>query len=236
MRIQRLVLASQSPRRRELLRLLAPRFEVVASQVDENGNGCKTPDWIALELARLKARDVAAWIGEAIVIGADTVIDLEGLLLGKPSDPEDARRMLQLLSGRRHEVLTGLAVVDASNGCECAALVGSSVVFREYSSERVERYVASSEPLDKAGAYAIQGLGRELIAGFTGCYNNIVGLPLCELGRLLGQVGWAAPIGPKICRLPDGSACPRYLQRPAAPAEPRRESRCRNYNRTIHRD
>lgn len=147
-----------------------------------------TPGAVAA-LALAKARAVAARLGRGVVLGADTEVVLEGEPLGKPAGPEEARAMLRRLRGRSHEVVTGLAVVDAAGGGQASTAVLTRVVMRAYPDEAIETYVASGEGLDKAGAYAIQGRGAELVAGYVGSYTNIVGLPLAATRRLLAEFG-----------------------------------------------
>ncbi|HXG04891.1 MAG TPA: Maf family protein [Candidatus Binatia bacterium] len=186
-----LVLASASPRRRELLARLVPAFEVVPAGLTEVLPAPVTPAAVA-DLALAKARAVAARVGRGVVLGADTEVVVEGEALGKPADPEAARAMLRRLRGRTHEVVTGVAVVDATTGRAASTAVVSRVVMRDYPDTTIEAYVAAGEGLDKAGAYAIQGQGAELVAGYVGSYTNIVGLPLAETRRLLADFGISA--------------------------------------------
>ena len=181
-----LILASASPRRRELLERLCPAFRVIPSEIDENLAGPPTPEAVA-QLALRKARAVAAGAGEGIVLGADTVVVIDGEALGKPTGAAGARAMLQRLRGRAHQVITGLGVVDAATGRSATTAVVSQVLMRDYSDAVIESYVASGEPLDKAGAYAIQANGGELVAGWIGSYTNIVGLPVAATRHLLAQ-------------------------------------------------
>jgi len=150
------------------------------------------PGPLAEAVARLaldKARAVAARVREGIVLGADTVVTIDGEPLGKPADPDDARRMLRRLRGREHEVITGVAVVDVRTGRAERTAVTSRVRMADYDERALEAYVATGEPLDKAGAYAIQGAGGALVAGYEGSYSNVVGLPLAETARLLTAFG-----------------------------------------------
>ena len=142
-------------------------------------------------LALDKARAVAAGRQEGIVLGADTVVTIDGEALGKPADPAHARAMLRRLRGREHEVITGVAVVDAHSGRMERTAVTSRVRMAAYADADVDAYVATGEPLDKAGAYAIQGAGGVLVAGYEGSYSNVVGLPLAETARLLAAFGVA---------------------------------------------
>jgi septum formation protein len=132
---------------------------------------------------------VAGRVSEGIVLGADTIVVIDGEALGKPAGAEDARAMLRRLRGREHEVVTGIAVVDARSGRSESAAVASRVRMAEYSESEIDAYVVTGEPLDKAGAYAIQGRGRVLVAGYEGSFSNVVGLPLEETARLLAGFG-----------------------------------------------
>lgn len=194
-----LILASASPRRRELLALLGLPFTVEPSRYDEPGAPTEPvalPDFV-ISLATEKAAEVARRSSGVWVVGADTEVALEegdvGLPLGKPTDADDAARMLRRLSGRAHSVYTGVALIEAKGGGEigepfCAA-VRTRVRFREMSDAMIADYVATGEPLDKAGAYGAQGYAAPFIEGFEGDFFNVVGLPLCELGRLFERAG-----------------------------------------------
>lgn len=184
-----IVLASASPRRRELLTSIGLTFTVDPADVDEETLSDLDPLQQAVALAELKAEHVARRHGEALVIGADTIVTIDGMALGKPQDDEDARRMLRMLSGRTHEVITGVAVVDAATNRAASEAERTLVTFRTLSEDEIARYVASGEPMDKAGAYAIQGLGALLVSRIVGCYPNVVGLPLVTLARLLQPFG-----------------------------------------------
>ncbi len=187
----RLVLASQSPRRRELLQQLGLAFEVRPANTDEAVlAGAPARDYV-LRVAREKARAVE---GE-VVLAADTAVVLAGEVLGKPADADDARRMLRALSGSRHEVLTGVCVRRAAPGpgVELDVIVSTEVVFAALSARAVDWYVATGEPLDKAGAYAIQGAGGAFVAEIRGSVSNVVGLPLVETAALLARAGLPLP-------------------------------------------
>ncbi len=142
-------------------------------------------------LALRKARAVAGRHASGLVLGADTVVVIDGEPLGKPADPADAAAMLRRLRGRAHEVMTGVALIDAQSGREAAETVTSRVTMRDYSEGEIARYVATGEPLDKAGAYAIQGIGGALVAGLDGSRSNVVGLPLAATAALLRRFGLA---------------------------------------------
>jgi septum formation protein len=186
----RLILASGSPRRVELLRAAGLAFAVVPAQVDETPLEGETPVAHVLRLARLKADRVAARRPDDVVLGADTVVTVDGLLLGKPADDAEARAMLERLSARAHEVLTGVAV---ARGGEIATGVDRTVVhFAQLCEEDLAWYVASGEPRDKAGAYGIQGRASRFVDRIEGSYSNVVGLPVSLVVRLLA---WAARPG-----------------------------------------
>ena len=187
-----LILASSSPRREELLRQVGLSFEIVPSNAEEPLVESLPPAAVAERLALDKARAVAALRPGGLVIGADTVVVLDGRMLGKPSGDAEAREMLRSLSGRRHEVTTGIAVVDSDTGDSSFDSVTTQVDFALLSDEVIDRYIATGEPMDKAGAYGIQGCGALLIQGIVGCYTNVVGLPLRRLAELLAQFGYDA--------------------------------------------
>jgi septum formation protein len=178
------VLASGSPRRRELLARICPSFEVVPADIDEALHGPPDPEAVA-RLALDKARAVAGRLAAGVVLGADTVVVLDGEPLGKPATPGDAVAMLRRLRGREHAVVTGIAVVDAATRREATQAVTSHVRMADYADAIIDEYVASGEPLDKAGAYAIQGAGGRLVASYRGSFSNIIGLPLAATWRLL---------------------------------------------------
>ena len=181
------VLASGSPRRRELLGQMGIEdFEVLPAQGEETAPEGLAPDALVARLALQKAREVAALRPEATVIGADTVVALDGQVLGKPSDEEEAREMLSALSGRRHQVSTGMAVL--SGGQAFTHVECTQVEFRPLTAEEIAAYVATGESMDKAGAYGIQGRACVFIRGIQGDYYNVVGLPVCALHELLAQL------------------------------------------------
>jgi len=181
----KLVLASSSPRRRELLGLLGVEFEAVPSGVAELTVG--DPPLIVVENALRKARAVAERIAPgALVLGVDTDVVCDGRLLGKPVDDGDATARLRVLSGRAHEVLSGIALVGA--GAERSELVRTAVTFRELSGREIEAYVASGEWRDRAGGYAVQGLGSALVERIEGDLSNVIGLPIPALGRMIAEL------------------------------------------------
>ncbi|HWI52285.1 MAG TPA: Maf family protein [Symbiobacteriaceae bacterium] len=182
-----IVLASASPRRQELLRQVGVSFRVIPSQVDEQVDEPMQPAALVEYLALAKARDVAAREAGALVLGSDTIVVVDGRVLGKPKDRADAIAMLQQLSGRSHQVMTGVALVTAER-----ELVGHEVTtvrFRTLAPGEIERYVDSGEPMDKAGAYGIQGRAAAMISAIEGDYFTVVGLPLCRTVSMLSQFG-----------------------------------------------
>jgi septum formation protein len=190
-----LVLGSGSPRRRELLARAGVAFEVITADIDERALPGEAPRDLALRLAREKAQAVARKLGapRRLVLGADTIVVIEGDVLGKPNDPEDAVRLLSRLVGRRHAVLTGVALVASDRAAEAqTVVVESSVAMRPADLAEIRDYVATGEPLDKAGAYAAQGRGREFIVAIEGSESNVIGLPLDETLALLRASGWPA--------------------------------------------
>lgn len=182
----KLILASNSPRRRELLALLGVTHTVVPSGADEAVAGL-APDELVRELARRKARFVQDSHRGCCVIGADTVVALEQEILGKPSDAADAAAMLHRLSGRTHTVYTGLAVITDSR--QIITSDRADVTFRVMTPEHIRRYVATGEPMDKAGAYGLQGLGGIFVRRIEGHSSTVIGLPLPQLFDALEQVG-----------------------------------------------
>lgn len=179
----KLILASQSPRRRELLKLITPDFEVIPSSFDENSVPVEPADYYAERLARAKALTVARENPEAVVIGCDTVVLLAGRVLGKPADREDAREMLRFLSGRTHKVITGVSLVHGQRTVSFSQV--TEVEFFNLTDREIEEYLSTGEPFDKAGAYGIQGYGSLLVEEVRGDFFNVVGLPVARLKREL---------------------------------------------------
>jgi septum formation protein len=188
----KLILASASPRRAEILQDAGIPFTVLSSAVDETPLPQESPQELVQRLADAKADLVAARaVGPAIVIAADTVVALEGSILNKPRSTDDARRMLEKLSGRTHSVITGVSLVRLPDA-ERRQLVETTLVhFAAMSDEDISRYLATEEPYDKAGAYAIQGRAGRFIPRVEGCYFNVVGLPLSRLVASLRDLGWS---------------------------------------------
>jgi len=184
-----MTLASASPRRQALLRALWIEFRIVPSLADEAGplpdDGCRRAEALALR----KAAEVATRVGEGLVLGADTIVECDGRLLGKPRDRDEARRFLRLLSGRSHLVVTALALVEAGGGRTVTGQEVTEVRVRPLMAEEIDAYVGTDEPLDKAGGYAIQGAGGAFIEGIKGSFTNVVGLPLGRLRALLLRFG-----------------------------------------------
>lgn len=183
----RVVLASGSPRRQELLRTLGLKFDIMVEDVDEEFSG-RDPAEMVESLAVRKARSAAVKIRDGIVIGADTVVVQRGMVLGKPGGPEEAARMLAALSGATHEVYTGVALVRGNDLRTVVDHECTRVHFRVLGADEIDWYIGSGEPLDKAGAYGIQGRGGLFVRGIEGCYFNVVGLPLAKLALLFRRL------------------------------------------------
>lgn len=183
-----LILASESPRRAELLRQVAIPFRVVAPAVSEELSGRPSPEEMVALLALKKARAVSDRLSGGYVLGADTVVLHGETVLGKPIDSDDAARMLRLLSGGRHSVLTGLALVNAATGDLLERLSLTQVWIKTLADDEIKAYIATGEPFDKAGAYGIQGKGALLVEKIEGCYFNVVGLPLSLLNEMITEM------------------------------------------------
>jgi septum formation protein len=190
----KLILASSSPRRAEILRHAGLYFDVFAANVDESRLPHESAPQFVRRLALAKANraaEVAARKGRtAIIIGADTAVVAGGKILGKPGDLPTARRMLRMLSGRTHTVLTGLALVRVPGGAEKVVVEKTSVRFARLSEKEIDSYLMTGEPYHKAGAYAIQGIAGRYVTRIEGCYFNVVGLPLARLWSLLREFGY----------------------------------------------
>ncbi len=184
-----IILASTSPRRRELLQTLGLPFTVQASNADETVAEGLTPAQIVEELSLRKAKATAATLKQGLVIGSDTIVVLDGQVLGKPADQREAFRMLASLQGREHFVYSGVAMVDAKTNQVEVAHSMTKVFIRSLTEREITAYINTGEPMDKAGSYAIQGLGATLVEGIVGDYFTVVGLPLQLTARLLTRFG-----------------------------------------------
>ena len=185
----RLILASASPRRKELLRVVGLNFEVMPSGVDEVFLKGDTPREHVLRLSEEKALSIASRNPDAWVLGVDTIVIINGEILGKPLAADEAREMLCKLSGRKHKVITGFCIAGKDANVMVRSAVESSVVFKEVPEDEIEWYVRTEEPYDKAGGYAVQGIGAFFIREIHGSYTNVVGLPLCEVMETLKEIG-----------------------------------------------
>jgi septum formation protein len=190
----KLILASASPRRAEILRNAGFPFDIFPADVDETIlRDERAEDYVrrlAEEKARVAMERLTPHSVPAIVIGTDTTVVADGRILGKPADKEDARRMLRLLSGQTHEVLTGLSVTRSADSRSASHVETTRVIFASLSESEIENYLASGEPFDKAGAYGIQGIGGRYVTRIEGCYFNVMGLPLSRLWSMLRDFGW----------------------------------------------
>lgn len=184
-----IILASKSPRRRYLLRQAGLKFSVIPSDFDESTISPVAPAAFARTLAESKAGDVARKYPDSWVIGADTIVLIDGVILGKPESREDARRMLNRLSNQTHQVLTGYCILCHGKERFFSDTVSTDVTFKALTAEEIEWYIHTDEPFDKAGAYAIQGLGTFLVRAVNGSYTNVVGLPVCEVIEFLIREG-----------------------------------------------
>jgi len=184
-----IILASASPRRKELLQRIGLKFKVDPSNYEENISSELEPHELAQSLSLEKAKLVAEKHMNALVIAADTFIVFEGKILGKPRTETEAKEMLETISGRQHSVITGFTIIDAASNKALSKAVETKVYIRKLSSNEIDAYVESKEPLDKAGAYAIQGLGSVIVEKIEGDYFNVIGLPLSALAETLKEFG-----------------------------------------------
>ena len=182
-----IILASASPRRKELLELINVKFKIQASNIDEILDDRLNLEDKIEDLSYQKASSIADTVsGDFLVIGSDTVVEIDGEILGKPKDKADAKRMLQLLSGKDHQVITAICLIptnDKNNSVKTHEK--TKVKFIQLTEEQIDKYIESGEPMDKAGAYAIQGLGVMFVKSISGCYTNVVGLPIPLLTGIL---------------------------------------------------
>lgn len=212
-----IVLASVSPRRRTLVgQYLVPISFADPKGIEERPRSGETPDGYVRRVSVAKAKRVAGKRDGAIVVAADTVVVLDGRLLGKPAGPQEATEMLVRLRGRGHQVVSGLAVLDTATGLYLTAVRTTEVVMRRYSDDELAAYVASGGPLDNAGAYAVQDSSFRPAEQVLGCYLNVVGLPICELVELLEQVGVPRPLRPGWTAPPECDGCRLALKQEAA--------------------
>jgi len=184
-----IILASASPRRKELLRKIGLKFKVEPSNYEEKVSQDLEPHELAKSLSLEKARLVAPKYKNALIIAADTFIVFEGKILGKPHTETEAKQMLETLNGKPHSVITGFTIVDTGSNKAVSEAVETKVYLRKLSSHEIDAYVQSKEPLDKAGAYAIQGLGSVIVEKIEGDYFNVIGLPLSALTERLKEFG-----------------------------------------------
>lgn len=183
--MEKIILASGSPRRKEILERYNIKPIIAQSDIIEKVNVGETPEQIAMSLAFQKAISVSRDYANDIVIGADTIVVYKDQILGKPNDAEDAFRMLSILSGNIHRVITGVAIIKEASNLKVIDYEITNVKFRELSKDRIKNYIATNESKDKAGSYGIQGLGAVLVENIDGCYLNVVGLPLSKIDFLL---------------------------------------------------
>jgi septum formation protein len=187
----KLILASASPRRGAILESAGIHFERRATEIDESSLPAESPESCVIRLAEEKARQAARGVaGGAIVVGADTTVVIDGEMLAKPIDEQDAHRMLRLLSGRTHRVITGVVALRLPDGATSRAAETTNVTFSALTDREIDDYVATGEPMDKAGAYGIQERAGRFVTRIEGCYFNVVGLPLARLCAMLGELGW----------------------------------------------
>ena len=190
MQIQnRITLASSSPRRKALLEEAGLTFSICPADIDEDIRKCESPREHTIRLAEEKAQVVAKKTNDSWIIGADTIVFIDNQILGKPSDINEARKMLNLLSGRYHTVVTAFCILNVSTGKTVKKAVESKVKIKKLADKEIEDYLKTGEPLDKAGAYAVQGVGNFMIEEIGGSYTNVVGLPMEELKDALKKVG-----------------------------------------------
>jgi septum formation protein len=213
----RLVLASNSPRRGQLIALTGWDFSCVSASFDESRLPVEDSQTYVLRLAQGKAQAgrsamSAALPPDTLIIGADTAVIVDGDILGKPADADEAEAMLRRLHGRSHQVLTGLAVLRVGDGLIAADVCSTTVTMREYGDDEIRAYIATGDPFDKAGAYAIQHRRFDPVADVVGCHANVAGLPVCRLVRLIDGLGFSAPLRPSLACNEIVGDCPIYKQ------------------------
>ncbi|ETX04138.1 MAG: hypothetical protein ETSY2_30555 [Candidatus Entotheonella gemina] len=189
--MSKFILASASPRRQALLSQLGTPFTVLPADIDERHHAGEVPRDYVMRMSRTKAEHVAQQYPEAWVLGADTIVTIDERILGKPKDAADAAAMLRSLSGRVHDVMTGLALVHHGQGYEALETVSTRIYFRSLSEADISTYIAAKKPFDKAGAYAIQDQDGVFVEQYEGCYTNVVGLPLQRTAAMLRDAGFS---------------------------------------------
>lgn len=202
---QLLILASKSPRRKYLLEQAGLEFSIIPSEVDEDSIPLSEPFDYVKTLAEIKAEDIAKNHPDNWVLGADTIVLIDGEILGKPRSKDDALKMLQKLNGKTHQVYTGFSLINKNRDRKISNTITTDVLFKELSDHEIEWYINTPEPFDKAGSYAIQGLGTFLVKSIKGSYTNVVGLPVCEvieallaeniIGQTIGKTGYCTHNG-----------------------------------------
>jgi septum formation protein len=208
-----LILASGSPRRRDLLALLGLPFTVQPSEVDEVNHARETASDMVTRLSQAKAQALVAQTRSGLIVAADTTVCLDGEILGKPADPDDAIKMLRRLRGRAHTVFSSVTLLDAQTSWMPTELAESQVSMRNFSDEEIATYVASGDPLDKAGSYAIQYADFRPVARIVGCYANVMGFPLCHVYCMLREASLALPRAHLALAEPPVAACDRFNRR-----------------------
>ncbi|ADQ14556.1 Maf family protein [Halanaerobium hydrogeniformans] len=187
---KKLVLASASPRREEILKQLKLKFTIIHPKIDENNFNGDTPEELVEILAEKKSRSVSDIVENALIIAADTIVVLDGKILNKPIDNEDAKKMLHLLSNREHKVITALAVLDSDSGKIIVESNVTDVKMLELSDDDIDKYLNTGEAMDKAGSYAIQGFGGLFVESIQGSYYSVVGLPIHQLATILKKFNY----------------------------------------------
>ena len=186
--MKKIILASSSPRREELLNRYSLNQVIFEPKIDEKYVEGEKPEQIAMALAFEKAYWVSKHFNEGeVIIAADTIVVLDDLILGKPKDEDDAFRMLSLLNGKKHNVITGISIIEANSNKKIVDFELTTVGFRHLSEKQIKKYIQTKEPMDKAGSYGIQGYGQILVEKINGCYSNVVGLPIGKLDYLLNR-------------------------------------------------
>jgi MAF protein len=207
-----LILASGSPRRQELIQLLGQPWQVIVADVDESSIDHPDPAVNVIQTAQLKAEAVSLLApANAVIIAADTIVVLDNQVLGKPAGEEEARTMLRQLRGRNHQVFTGLTIINKASGQTVTDAAAIDVPMRDYSDQEIESYIATGDPLDKAGSYAIQHPGFQPVTDFSGCFAGVVGLPLCHLVRSLRKCDIAIEMDiAAVCQAHHRYDCPVF--------------------------